>query len=146
MKYLFTIKGAFYAAVSVFLLNVVLVLIGAYAAWPHIDMPMHMLGGFLMGCLAWGIAFHFVKDVKFENFKPITRYIMSFLYVLGFVALVSVLWEAYEYLADVIMQSRLKDLNNQLAGIRSPGVKDMMGDFAMDFIGGTLAWWLGKEA
>jgi hypothetical protein len=146
MKHLMTIKGALYAAIGVFLLNILLVVLGVYEAFPNIDIPMHVLGGFLMGCLAWGIAAHFVRDVRFGSLKPITRYVMSFLYILGFVALVSVFWEAYEFLADLFMQGFAPELNENLAGTRQGGVQDMLGDFAMDFIGGAIAWWLGKEA
>lgn len=145
MNRLMTIKGALAFAIGIFAFNFVLVLTGVYDAWPNTDIPMHMLGGLAMGFLAWGVSIHFIRKIRYENHKPVTRYLMSLLYILGFVALIGVAWEMYEYVADVIMQTYFTDMNDQLAGTRQNGVEDMLGDFVMDFIGGFVAWWLGKD-
>jgi len=141
-----TIKGAMLFAIGIFAFNFVLVMTGVYDAFPHTDIPMHMMGGLAMGFLAWGFSGYFVRGVRFESHKPVTRYLMSLLYILGFVALIGVAWEMYEYAADFVMQNYFTDVNDQLAGTRQNGVEDMLGDFVMDFIGGFLAWWLGKNA
>ncbi|RJQ28803.1 hypothetical protein C4571_02820 [Candidatus Parcubacteria bacterium] len=102
------------------------------AEWYHafwwLDVLMHMIGG------AWvGLFFYYLFV---ERFNVIDRNQKLALFVLGigFVALVGIFWEFYEFLTDIFI---LKAYPYN----REPGyiLYDTHTDFVNDFIGGAIA-------
>jgi len=93
------------------------------------DIPMHIFGG------AWVtlLFFHFFcQTFLIVDFKKI---LPAIIITLGFVALVGVLWEFYEYLSDVYIL-KVHALYYAPNPITLP---DTMKDLLDDLIGGTIA-------
>lgn len=91
------------------------------------DIPMHILGG------AWvSILFFYLfcqkKKVFFKEVSPLIVIILA----LGFVALVSIFWEFYEYLGDIYR-------SNKYSIIIRPDINDTLADFLNDLVGGLVA-------
>lgn len=122
----------------VFVLHAAGVLQGLYGAWPWYDIPMHFLGGYAMAILGLDIWYAFVHRYEVEGKGALAGGVpgvVMFVAVLGFVALVSIGWEWFEFLVD-----QLADGIRLEYGIAQASVKDTMGDFVMDLIGGTLGY------
>ena len=95
------------------------------------DIPLHFLGG------AWlGFFFFYLFYEKWGILEVGKKFIPTLLLGLGFVILVGVLWEFYEYFHDWYVDS---------SNLNSPDVRaDTLSDFLNDLIGGTsaiLVWW-----
>lgn len=85
----------------------------AYYYWNGTDVLMHTAGGAAMACIAWSI-------------WPQKTDWRRFLAMLGFVALIGIFWEWYEFLSD------------QLVGtLTQPGLADTMADFLCDLLGAS---------
>lgn len=98
---------------------------GLYWTWAWFDIPMHVLGGAwiaLLGAYILGVR---TKIVQFQELTPLAR----FIFILGFVAIVGIGWEIFEYLVDALFVSKslilarpgdlfdsLKDLFDDLVG------------------------------
>ncbi len=115
-------------------------LAGNYYGWyltTHLDIPMHIAGG------AWvALFFFYLFGERFGYMLPESR-LARFIFALGFVALVGIGWEFFEYLTEVFV-------THQLAfGCMEPnGLFDTLKDLFDDLIGGTLAssvWILTKK-
>ncbi len=69
-----------------------------YTHVPDFDIPMHLLGGASLG--ASGVfLLHALTQKKLVVFR---HPFLSFLFVLGLVAVIAVVWEWYEYLIDIL--------------------------------------------
>ncbi len=102
------------------------------------DVPMHAGGGFAMGALGLAIWNEGIEEVRFKG--ALQRHLKWWLVpgiVLGFVALVGVLWEVHEWLLDEFVGG---------GTLRQPDVADTMADFIFDLLGGiaALAIWRRK--
>lgn len=93
-----------------------------------IDMPMHFLGGLLLGVLTLWLFYFSDKVTMPEN----SRWFILFI-ILGGVALGGTLWEFSEFGIDYFWFKNNFDLRNQL------GVQDTMGDLFFDLTGGLMA-------
>lgn len=69
---------------------------GLYSLWEYLDVPMHLLGGVVA---AWSLVrFVAVLPVKW---RPVIRPAWArYLFWLGLVALVTIVWEIYEVIFD----------------------------------------------
>jgi len=102
-----------------------------------IDMPMHFLGGLWLALLF----FYFINPKLSPYGRPpegrqINNYewLITLISVLGFVILVGVLWEFFEFLFDVFIASK-----GYLA-VAQQGTADTMADLFFDLLGGLVAW------
>lgn len=92
-----------------------------------LDDLMHLLGG------AWVALLFFYLFSKTHPPLDLSYRFPAFILALGFVALIGVLWEFYEYLADVYI---LKV--HPLTYAPNPNtLPDTMADLVIDLIGGT---------
>lgn len=101
-----------------------------YWVFPWYDIPLHFGGGLAMG--AFGIAL-WHQGIEHVTFKTmLERHLSPWLvplFVIGFVALIGVLWEMHEFLLDVA-----------IGGVaRQADVADTMADLFNDIAGGLLA-------
>jgi len=100
-----------------------------YFTYPWIDIPMHFLGGM------WAVFFLFwIFEKKKNDYLFTSPKVLSFLFALGFAALVGILWEFFEFLFDVFISSR------GFAYAAQTSSADTMGDLFMDLVGGFFAW------
>jgi hypothetical protein len=94
------------------------------SGWDWIDIPLHLTGG---ACVAFAAAMIIVYAIKIKKLPPLPWYFFI-LSVLGVVIIVGVVWEFYEFLADVFYPVVL----------RQPSNADTMKDLANDLNGGLI--------
>jgi len=113
-----TYTRAAYVIGGVLALHAAGLLFGLYTSWLWYDIPMHFLGGFAMGALGLALL---KKGPSFWH---------DVLFVIGFVSLISILWEQHEFLLDVLLAGSER---------RQLGIADTMADFFFDLSGGLVA-------
>lgn len=101
-----------------------------YWTYTWFDMPMHFLGGFWLA-----IVFLYLNpDFKIPNprFTKLPNYLITIVITLGFVALIGVFWEFFEFLFDIFVSSK------GYLGVAQQGVADTMSDLFFDLLGGLV--------
>ncbi len=96
-----------------------------YWRFTWMDMPMHFLGGVFAGMI---FVWFFRKFVGFLDLH--SKFLVFTVLLLGFVSLVGVFWEFYEFLYDLFISSR------GLGPLAMQGVQDTMSDLFFDILGG----------
>lgn len=96
-----------------------------YWLFPWLDIPMHFLGGaFVAMIFVW-----LFRKLQGTLDHPLKFLILTIL-LLGFVALIGVLWEFFEFVCDLLVSSKgWRFLANQ-------GTGDMISDLFFDLLGG----------
>lgn len=119
----------------------VAIALGWYDTYVWFDIPMHFSGGCAIGCLAlagWNFVFESVTFRK--SLHPGWRLLAYALAIIGFVTLIGVAWEWYEFLFDqmAIFAS---------AGLQPAqmGLADTMADLFFDVLGAVLAFTLFRN-
>lgn len=119
-------------AISVYLIVPALVLIlhafllffsDVYVAFPWLDIPMHLLGGFSAGYFFIFSLSYFrrEKNMKFNKFFAV-------LFVISLVLFIAVMWEFLEFSLEIV------------TGFNFQGtLQDTMGDLFMGIIGGIVS-------
>jgi len=93
------------------------------------DILLHLAGGFWVGFLFFYI---FGERLNvFSETQVMARPFVMLVLAIGFVLLVGVLWEFYEYMHDIILASRYTEL------ARQPNLGDTLSDLVNDIIGGA---------
>jgi len=131
-----TFKKAFLAILGVILIHIVLMATGAYYLLGSLDIPMHFLGGFVMAML--GMAIHHQVSSRAHTNKVPWWY--HYLFVIGFAMLIGVAWEFHEYVLDNTLNIWLDWPESQLS------LSDTMGDFVLDWIGATIAFFAFRKS
>ncbi len=128
-------KYAFFAICAVLVFHILLHLTDGYYWLPQIDVPMHLLGGFAIGLL--GLAIHHQTATKHHNKHLPWWY--HFLFVIGFVMLIGVMWEFHEWVLDQTI--------NFWYGLplSQPSLANTMKDLLNDWIGGVVAFWMFRK-
>jgi hypothetical protein len=113
---------------GIFTLHIVATVFHWYWYIKWLDVPMHFLGGFISAVLffwLFGRALpHFVHLYK--------HFAVTLIFVLGWCALIGVLWEFFEFGLDFFF------IPERFAkAFEQAGVADTMADLFMDLIGGT---------
>jgi hypothetical protein len=113
---------------------------GWYDIYDWIDIPLHLMGGAFIGIL-----FYYLFTSRFDVMPRHSTIdlVPLLIFGAGFVALVGVLWEFYEFFADVVVYEKY-------APFAFPGYVhgDTLLDLLNDIAGGTLALallWFGFE-
>ena len=106
-----------------FAIQPILLAFNLYDRWEWIDVPMHMIGGFVVAILAAGIIHHYQL-----NQKP---WFFTLLFSVSFVIFIGAGWELCEYLIGFILSS-------DIIGLLT--VRDLLGDLFNDSLGAILAW------
>lgn len=127
-----SLKFIFGLLLFILLLHVLAIVNSWYWVYSWFDMPMHFLGGFWLAT----VFFYFKPSLEFQNpkFAKLPNYLITAIITLGFVALVGVLWEFFEFLCDVFISSRGYLAVSQL------GTADTMSDLFFDLVGGSVAF------
>lgn len=127
-----TFKAAGLSIVVVLFFHGIGLIFDLYGLLPWYDIPMHFGGGFAMGLLGLAIWSEGVEDVRFKGwFQKHLKWWLVPGVVLGFVSLISILWEVHEWILDVFLPSA--------DHLRQANVSDTMADFVFDLLGGILA-------
>jgi uncharacterized membrane protein len=94
--------------------------INLYHEFVFLDIPMHILGGYLIGGLILAISFYKKGTISLTSF------------LLG-LFVVMIVWEVYEYLRGVILYDKISD------------VYDSLSDLLFGFLGGLTAYKYNKR-
>lgn len=95
-----------------------------YWIYNWLDMPMH----FLAGCWLAMLYFYLIQKLNIKHEK----FIIDFVLALGFVALIGVSWEFFEFSRDYLISA--KGIN-----LAQTGLSDTMGDLFFDLFGGVAS-------
>ncbi|MBI5794272.1 hypothetical protein HZA87_04295 [Candidatus Uhrbacteria bacterium] len=125
-----TFRRAFYAILVVVLVHSILLFTDGYFLIQWIDGPMHLAGGFAIGMLA--LAIHRFETNR-THIKPVSIW-YHYLFVIGFVALIAVLWEFHEYILDHTLTVWMGWPQAQIS------LQDTMADLLLGLLGGTFAF------
>lgn len=142
-------RTAFAAIFGVLAVHGVALVLDLYTRVAWFDVPMHFFGGYAvalvgMACFSWilqrvdlklkpGSAAQ-LREIRFARFA------IEAVFVLGFMMIVGVAWEWYEFLSDQVYT--MFSLHGVLA---QPGLADTMDDLVNDSIGALTAWFLWRE-
>lgn len=99
-----------------------------YWRFGWIDMPMHFLGGVFAGMV---FVWLFRKFMGYLDLRD--KFLVSTILLLGFVTLVGVFWEFYEFIYDLFISPR------EWNAFTQQGIQDTMGDLFFDILGGLTA-------
>ncbi len=94
-----------------------------------LDIPMHLIGGMWLALL-----FVYLFEKNFLKLKDV-HFLKALVLCLGFVALLGIFWEFYEYLADVYVYK----VHSLFLVTNPKNYPDTLSDIVNDLIGGTLA-------
>ena len=128
-----SLRKAGWIPVAAFLLHLLnSKVLGIYGAYPHMDVPMHLLGGVT-------IAFFFWRSVSIGEAKPVLGPMTPFgrfLLALTGLGASTVLWEFLEWTGDSMGISEAQ-----------AGLNDTMFDMLMGIVGGLmiLVWVLVRD-
>ena len=127
----------------VFLANILALFLGMYEQFPWLDIPMHFFGGYTVALL--GIAlFSWVKTrvqirATTQSHSRFAVMLLEGMFVIGFVMIISVAWEIWEFLMD-----QFATVFVERFGVTQPGMADTMNDFLNDTVGAVTAWILWR--
>ncbi len=128
----------------VFLANVVALSFDIYREFTWLDVPMHFFGGYtvaVLGVVLYGWIREYVEiRVKKHAFSTLASVLLEGMFVLGFVMIISVAWEIWEFLMDQFAPAFVDRF-----GVTQPGIADTMNDLLNDGIGGLTAWILFRN-
>ncbi|MEK7183610.1 MAG: hypothetical protein AAB776_03180 [Patescibacteria group bacterium] len=132
------------ALTSIFLLLVVhglAILSGWYENNRWFDIPMHFLGGVVIALLALAIWNLCIQKITFQpELKSGWRFLVYVVGILGFVAIVGIAWEWYEFLFDNLVKALSYNLPKTQMSIG-----DTMVDLLLDIAGGLTAFLLFRN-
>src|SRR3989344_6030833 len=74
-----------------------LLYIGAFGVFSWIDIPLHLLGGILVGMSIF-LTLNYLQDIEAIGLDNMTR----FVFIVSFVSLFAVSWEFFEFLLTYI--------------------------------------------
>lgn len=117
-------------AIAIVLVFHALGTLGLYSLWHWYDMPMHFAGGMVMAMLAMAFWDAIIKNVTFTTRHPWARRVFFTFCIVGFVALVGIAWEWYEFVFDVCVLPALRGW-----GPAQPSIADTMADLFFDITG-----------
>ena len=123
---IFSLKIIVYFLIAFLSLHVFATFYHLYWLFPWLDIPMHFLGGFLLVI----IFFYFWRFAHISIGNVFGALVLT----LGFVALIGVFWEFYEFLRDfyLLTGGKISVFQNSFA--------DTVKDLFFDLVGGTTAF------
>ena len=131
-----------YPLISIFLVLIVN-FIAVYKDYYHsiavFDIPMHFFGGFAIALLAMSLYGFLVKFLTIKT-KTLVKSKVPFMvfqaiFVIGFVMIIGVAWEWYEFLFDHFSTAMV-----QKYGLAQMGIADTMDDLVNDALGAAVAF------
>lgn len=103
--------------------------LGFYEVWPDVDIPMHVIGGFVT---AWSIQRLFTVFISsISPKKLLMKPVWLFgLFLIALTALVAIFWEVYEFW-----------LQRFTGFVTQPSIADVIKDQVLGVIGATVYVW-----
>ena len=130
---IFSLKIIVYFLIAFLFLHIFATIYHLYWLFPWFDIPMHFLGGFLLAI----IFFYFWRFAHISigtGVSSVPNVFVALVLTLGFVALIGVFWEFYEFLRDfyLLTGGKISVFQNSFA--------DTVKDLFFDLVGGTTAF------
>ena len=130
---MFSLKTIIYLLIAFLFLHIFATIYHLYWLFPWFDIPMHFLGGFLLAI----IFFYFWRFAHISigtGVSSVPNVFVALVLTLGFVALIGVFWEFYEFLHDfyLLTGGKISVFQNSFA--------DTVKDLFFDLVGGTTAF------
>jgi hypothetical protein len=130
---MYTFLRLFGVAILVSLFHGACLYFDVYQFWPWFDAVMHFLGGVAMAFL--GLELERLMAVRGPSHS--IPFGMRFMAIVGFVAMIGIAWEWFEYGLDHYVE-----FVRQAIGMSQPSVGDTMGDLFFDLFGGSTVFFL----
>lgn len=133
-----TLQRGLGALVGLLAINALALVTHGYVYYPWFDMPMHFMGGVIIGYIALAVWSLTIQRIVFQKtLSPRVHTVIYFVGILGLVALVGVVWEWYEFLSDcwAVYQGHVLD-----AVPAQVSLADTMLDLFLDLTGGAVAF------
>lgn len=120
---MFSLKLIISLLVVILIFHAVAIINYWYWIFPWLDIPMHFFGGF------W-VAMFFVWLYS-SRINQLPNYLITFLIILSFVALIGIFWEFLEFFYDVFISSK------GYYGYMQLSAADTITDLFFDLVGGS---------
>ncbi|MCR4312432.1 MAG: hypothetical protein NUV56_04065 [Candidatus Uhrbacteria bacterium] len=123
---------------GILVIHVVAVLRDLYGTVQWFDIPMHWFGGFSMAFLGLAVWMSFVRTFHVEGKGPFGKradMLVRLGWVMGFVAVVGIGWEWFEFLCDQIFPTLVPAYRSA-----QPNLGDTMADLFFDLFGGVVGY------
>ena len=124
-KLLAELIGIFSLPLLILIIHIPLDFYDIYQLIWWIDIPMHFLGGLLIG----RSYFSFIKLLQREGYMGNMHVFVCFVFVVSLVALTAVAWESQEFILD---------LNDN--AMRQPSLANTMQDLILGILGGAAGF------
>jgi hypothetical protein len=128
-----TVKTSSLSVVALMAIHAFALIFDIYQQLQWFDIPMHLGGGLVVMLVAlacWDACVESLVLKRYERFS----YLIEVIILLGFVALIGIGWEAYEFILDQL-----------IGGSRQPSIADTMADFSFDLAGGIIGFILFRR-
>jgi len=137
-------RHAFLAIAAVLAVHVFAIGTGVYQSMDWFDIPMHFFGGYAIAFLALATYNWIFSQISISTrsttSSPYARLLLQGVFVMGFVMIVGVAWEWYEFLFDQFATTMVAKY-----GFAQMGLPDTMDDLLNDTLGAMTAWYLWRE-
>ena len=128
-------QTAVFSIISLFFVSLISIWLGLYVRWVNYDNFMHFLGGVSVGMFALAIRTFIGKNYRATGIP----WWYDFLFVVGFVMIIGVVWECYEFIQDQTIAHSL-----HWASVQS-SVRDTLGDLIWDGIGALTSFYIFRK-
>lgn len=138
-------RSAFFSIVLVMAVHVFALATGIYSKMPWFDVPMHFFGGYAMAllglaCYGWLRSFVDIKPKSTQKLSALAPMLIEMVFVVGFVMIIGVAWEWYEFLFDQFVGFFVENF-----GVAQISLADTMDDLFNDLVGALTAWMLWRS-
>jgi len=138
-------RFAFFSIALVMAVHVFVLATGVYSQMPWFDVPMHFFGGYVMAllglaCYGWLQGFVDIKPKSTQKLSILAPLLIEIVFVLGFVMIIGVAWEWYEFLFDQFVGFFVEKF-----GVAQTSLADTMNDLFNDLVGALTAWMLWRS-
>lgn len=130
---------------AVFLANIIALYFDIYRDFTWLDVPMHFFGGYtvaMLGVVLYGWIRERVEVRPKKHAQGAFAVILlEGMFVLGFVMIISVAWEIWEFFMDQFATAFVDRF-----GVTQPGIADTMNDLFNDGVGAVTAWLIWRKS
>ena len=127
----FEFRHAFAGIAAVLSANALSLGLHVYELFPNVDVPLHLAGGYFVGMFALATRDELIRRKKLGR----APWWFDLLFVVGFVAIVAIFWELYEYVMDATYVASHHLPKTQLS------LGDTIDDLFNGMIGAAVVFW-----
>jgi hypothetical protein len=138
-------RHAFWAITAVLVVHVIALFFDFYHTVGWFDVLMHFFGGYAMALLALALYGRLGERVEIKPRSHaqsgLATSLLQLIFVAGFVMIIGVAWEWYEFIFDQFATSMVAKY-----GVAQMGLPDTMDDLFNDCVGSLTAWVLWRKS